>query len=354
MPITLSIPSLARQPMVFIGVCGHCGKRFQANRESAKYCSDNCRKAASKARGRAACRAVHPTHQRRPQEVPVQTTSREYLEDADLEFFGLQADPFDDPMNPEDLFLPPAFVSAERAMTRAVQQHHILAVCGDPGAGKSTLLRRFISRAARESQVRVLNPATLDRSCINATTLAVAVLRDLANVNAASMSPEERSNALRRQLAEQGRAGYFPVLVIDEAHHLKQGALLAIKQLWDSASLCHQLAVFLLGHRSLAEALRGDPRLRELTGRTKIIEMSPLDSPVRGKFEPVNTAAYLKWRFSRVGADAMKVFTPAAIEMIAKRGEHPLWISNISVLAMRYAHHQAGDRIVDIEHVGKV
>jgi type II secretory pathway predicted ATPase ExeA len=278
------------------------------------------------------------------EEAPMQTASREYLDEAEMEWFGLVADPFDDPPNAEDLCMHPAAVSAERAMFAAVRRRHILALCGDPGAGKSMLLRRFVLRAQRESQVRVLNVASLDRRRVDPSTLAVAILRDLGVKGADGLGSEARSELLRQTLEEQGRAGLFPVLLLDEAHHLRPVALLSVKQLWDSSSFYHQLSVFLVGHRTLSAALRSDPALRELAGRTKVVDLPPLGLE--------GTTQYLKWRFSRVAGDAGKVFDGQALKEIARRGEYPLWVSNIAVLSMRYAH-QVGDKVVKAEHVGR-
>jgi len=280
--------------------------------------------------------------------------TREYLDDIVLEWFGLSADPFDDPANPEDLYLSPANISAEKAMREAVRRRHLLAICGEPGSGKSALLRRFISKAQNEQLVRVIEPASLDRRHITARTLAVAILRVLIQRDTSPMGSEAQSELLQAALREQVASGMFPVLIMDEAHLLQTSALLAVKQLWDSSSAYKHLSVCLVGHLALANALRANPAIRELGGRTKVVEMQAMFNPkaARGHGADVATA-YLDWRLSKVGADVRTIFDDLAIQEIARRGEYPLWINNLSVRAMQYAH-AAGDKLVLAEHVGRV
>lgn len=281
-------------------------------------------------------------------EPPMEITSREYLEPEDLAHFHLAADPFDDDLDPENVYLSPRLQGVERALLSAIQRRQIVALVGAPGAGKSTMLRRLFARSAREKRVRLISPASLDRSKLRHAPLTVAILRDLIGRDTGAMAMESRDVLLRETLADQVASGQFPVLLIDEAHRLHPEALLAIKHLWDSHTLFRQLAVLLIGQPALQERLRGDPALRELTGRTRILELGDMRAEV---------ADYLRWRFSRVQTDpsfagADQVFDAGAYKALALRGEGALWINNLAVRAMRYAA-SLGDTRVTSTHVGR-
>lgn len=279
-----------------------------------------------------------------PEEPPVQTTSHADLEPADLAHFGLDDDPFDSPEDPEDVFLSATIKHIEKTCINAIRRWKIVAIAGAPGGGKSTIIRRLTGRARSDSNVRVIAPSSLQRGRITHAALGVAALRDLIGKDTSSYSMEARSELLRSTLADQTEAGVHPVLLIDEAHHLKVDALLAIKQLWDSHTLHNQLAVILVGQPQLAATLRREPAVRELTGRTRIFELPPMGE---------DTPAYLRWRFARVGADADKVFDAGAYKQLAIRGEYALWINNLAIYAMQCARG-LGDRQVTAEHVGRV
>jgi MSHA biogenesis protein MshM len=276
---------------------------------------------------------------------PMQITSREFLDDAELRWIGLNTDPFDDPDNPEDVWLSASLQGIERIMDRAVKRREIVVLTGEPGSGKSTLIRRFYGRAKQvDRNIRLLSPASLDRRKISSAALSVAILRDLVGKDTSSFSMESRSELLRQTLADQDRAGTYPVLIIDEGHLLSNDAILAIKQTWDSHVQFRQLAVLIIGQMPLQARLRSDPAVRELTGRARLATIP--------KLTPDDCASYLRWRFARVGGEADKVFDVGAYRSLAVAGEFPLWINNKAVAAIRQAR-TVGDKVVRAEHVGK-
>lgn len=277
------------------------------------------------------------------QEPPLQTTPLEFLDEDALAHFGLENDPFLGTDGPEDLFMHPGLKATERAVKAAIRNRHIIAIVGEPGAGKSSLIRRVWAQLRREERIRLISLASLNRQQVTPNSISVAILRDLIGKDTSAMQNEARSELLRRTLEDQDQQGCFPALFIDEAHLLPSEALIAIKQVWDSHVLYRQLAVVMVGQPKLHERLLNDTRLREVTGRTQIIQI-PAMSRV--------TAEYLSWRFSRVGADAAAIFSADAIKALGARGEHALWINNLAVRAMRAAK-RLGDKRVELVHVGQ-
>lgn len=268
--------------------------------------------------------------------------TREYLEPQELEWFGLPADPFDDPDNPEDVYTAPHVHQVERVLRQALVRRQIVAIVGEPGSGKSTILRRWLAQAAREQGVRPMFLASVDRTKVNAGAIVTAILRDLLGTDkASSLSMEDRSILLQRTLQDADRSGVNPVLIVDEAHLLPAKALLGVKHVWDSHVLFRQLAVFLVGQPRLHWTLQKEPQVREVAGRTRVVTLPSLR----------DCRDYLRWRFARVGGDAEQVFAPGAYRMLGL-AEYPLWINNRAVIAMRCAH-QAGHRVVDERHVGQ-
>lgn len=269
---------------------------------------------------------------------------RIYLTDDELERFGLPGDPFDDPATPDKAFLHPAFISAENALWQAIRRQQIVILTADPGSGKSVLLRRAIGRTLTSPRIRFILSASIDRARLGHADLCIAILRDLTGQDTSSMAAERRSELLRATLAEQREQGTFPCLLIDEAHLLRNDALIALKHIWDSHTLFRQLAIALVGHPSLRARLLTDPSLRELTGRARLVELPPLSESL--------TADYLRWRFALVERDADAVFDGGAYKVLSARGQVAMWINNLAARAMRVAY-EAGDVQVTAEHVGR-
>lgn len=277
----------------------------------------------------------------------MEVTSRLYLEPQAVEHFKLDEDPFNDPESPEDIWLSPALRRIEGQLVNGIKRRHIVVVTGEVGAGKSTLLRRLYGRLVQERHLRFIAPASLDRRKITETALAVAILRDLTGKDTSSMAMEARSEMLRVQLSAEGAAGNYPVLLVDEAHHLPNKGLVAIKQVWDSHTMFKQLAVILVGQPPLAARLRQDITLREVTGRAVMCEV-----PTFNRDPGCAAADYVRWRFARVGADADAIFKPDAYAALGARAEHPLWLNNLAVRALLYAW-SVGDTTVTSAHVGR-
>lgn len=280
------------------------------------------------------------------QEPPVETPPRNPLDDETLEHFGLTADPFLDGDDPDSIWMSPALARVEARLLATMKRREISVVYGGPGAGKSTLVRRVRARLAADTRakVQVVSPASLNRAQLTSTALAVALIRDLVHEDTSSWPMEKRSQRLQEVLGDFETRGILPVMMIDEAHHLSNSALLAIKQVWDSYLLYRMLAVVLIGQQRLHDRLTHDAQLREVNGRTTFCEMPRLG---------MDTGAYLRWRCARVGADADRLFTADAIKAIGVRGSHPLWANNFACAALHKAR-EIGDTQVTAAHVGLV
>ena len=270
-----------------------------------------------------------------PKEEDMETPSLEYLEAAELQRWT------DELYDSQGDFYPARLTDARDTIRR----HQIVAIHAEPGAGKSFLVRRILARSLTMESIRFILPRTLNRQDLTSRGLAIAIVRDLGKHDRLDGLPNERlAQLLQESLKDQLRSGAFPVLLIDEAHMMPWSSLLAIKHVWDSGELYKQLGVILIGQPPLRDTLKKDVRVRELVGRTRILNLPTYDAQTTGD--------YLRWRFARVGGDADKVFAPAAMKVLSTRGEYPLWINSLAVRAMRYAC-TLGESRVDAVHAGR-
>lgn len=256
-----------------------------------------------------------------------------------LTHFGLSEDPFDMPENGA-IFRPPSLVAAEKALLRAVEGRQLLALVGEPGCGKSTLLRQACTKLSARPGCALVRPVLLDRETLTADTLAVALLRHTTQ-RAAQRSREGRSQQMMEMLARRAAAGELTALIIDEAHDISDDGLVAIKRLWDHPG--NPLGVLLVGQLPLKRRLQTCETLREVTLRTRIIELAP--------YKPADVAAYLDWRWTQVGAPGKSPFNQSAVAALAKVGGGiPLNINNLAATAMAVAH-TVNHTVITAEHV---
>lgn len=262
----------------------------------------------------------------------------------DLKHFGLQADPFEEPTDRAEIWLPAPLVHIENKLLEGIRRRQIVALVGECGSGKTTLLRRLRVRALRESRIRLIEPADLDRSKITHTSLMVACVRALTGENLSGRSATMIADRLRAVLIDHDNSGLYPALIVDEAHRLDPGALIAIKELWDSGQLFQPLAVLLFGQPTLADTLKRNPAVRELTLRTRLHQMA--------KLSPEGVQGYLDWRMQRGGRKVEDLFEPSAFKALAARAEHPKWLNNLVVAALKYTRG-VGDVRVSAQHIGR-
>ena len=285
-----------------------------------------------------------PPAQQPDQETPV-IPSRTDLEPADLAWFGLVDDPFDLPLPADKTWTCGRTEYVDQAFTRAVRRQRIVAIVGDVGAGKTTLLRRLHWTLEHDPQlaVRFMTPGNLDRASLDEGSLSAAMLRDLGGGDGYTASAELRGETLRRLLAQRRSEGEHPVLVIDEAHRMSNRGLIAVKELWDSFTFEQALSVVLVGQLALRIRMETDPRLKELTGRSRIVELPRL--------REAELASYLNFRMQLGGRALSDVFDRGAMTALIRRhAVYPLWIDAMASQAMAKAR-QVGSKKVTAEIV---
>ncbi len=112
---------------------------------------------------------------------------------------------------------------------QAAYDSDLVAMCGVIGSGKTVTLRRLQEILARENRVIVSKAVSIEKSRITLNTLITALYCDLSPDNKRVTMP--KNTELRdRTLAELVRKRRKPiVLIVDEAHDLRQDTLTCLK-----------------------------------------------------------------------------------------------------------------------------
>lgn len=277
--------------------------------------------------------APTPEEEMFPMAIP-----RPFLSFECLTHFGLTDDPFDMPEN-GTIYRPPSLAHIEKTLLRAAEGRQLLALVGEPGSGKSTILRKVCTTLAARPGCNLVRPGIFDRGALTGESLATALMRD-AQLVTQPKSRESRSQQLLEMLTRRAAAGELTCLVIDEAHDIPDDGLIAIKRLWDTVG--NPLGILLVGQPLLKRRLANNEALREVTLRTRVVDLPAFKAP--------EVQGYLEWRFAQAGSKTLP-FTADAVHALAKTGGAvPLSINNLAAAAMNTAY-RAGDKLVSSQHI---
>ena len=275
--------------------------------------------------------------------------TKSYLDDEVLSHFGLESDPFYDIMDFTDVWISPRLKVIERRVYDTVRRHGIMAIIGDIGAGKTTFLRYVLSKMLKEKNIKIIYPDRMDRKQLVGSALTQAVITQLGGQRI-PRSAVERDALAKRLLEENVRTGTNPVLVLDEAHDLREEAYIALKRIWDSGMIFKLLSIILVGQGGtdsqnisyeLKDRLENNPFIREFAERCYVIDMGNLNGSM---------AQYLEFRFKKGGGDVKKVFSDKALHALSKRADVPQLANNIAIRAMNQAYKDGKFQVAP-EHV---
>lgn len=217
--------------------------------------------------------------------------------------FGLACHPFSNEVEPDDLFPTAAAIELQVRLTHLLEMRGIGLLTGDSGSGKTCGARRVLEKL-HPSLYRVLY-----------VCLSTGNVLDLYKTISWEMGlPVERSRAaLFRQIrAEVTRlvtdARCRPVLVIDEAHHLRPDVLEDLRLLTNyKMDAENRLCLLLLGQTELRRRLGmavHEPLAQRIVVRYHLPPLSRDEVP-----------AYLSHRLRRAGTE-LPLFEPPAYEAL--------------------------------------
>lgn len=217
--------------------------------------------------------------------------------------FGLTRHPFSNEVEPEDLFLATAAKELEVRLEHLLEMRGIGLVTGDSGSGKTCGTRRVLAQL-HTSLYRVVY-----------VCLSTGNVMDLYKTISWELGlPVERSRAaLYRQIRNEvtrlvTEARCRPVLVVDEAHHLRPDVLEDLRLLTNyKMDSDNRLCLLLLGQSELRRRLA--MAVHEALAQ-RIVVRYHLPALTRDE-----VPAYLTHRLRHAGTE-LELFEPAAHEAL--------------------------------------
>lgn len=252
--------------------------------------------------------------------------------------FGLTQHPFTSEIEPEDLFPAVAAKELEVRLTHLLDMRGIGLVTGDSGSGKTCGARRVFAQL-HTSLYRVLYVC---HSTGNVVDLYKSISWEMG------LSVERSRAALFRQIRSEvtrlvSEARCRPVLVIDEAHHLRPDVLEDLRLLTNyKMDAENRLCLLLLGQTEIRRRLQ--MAVHEALNQRIVVRyhLPPLSRE--------EVPAYLTHRLRRAGTE-LSLFEPAAHEALFQAtGGLPRKLNSLAHHAL-LAAALARARSVSADHV---
>src|SRR5436189_541610 len=224
-----------------------------------------------------------------------------------LTFYGLAEKPFNATPDPRFLYLSPAHREALAQLLYGVRERKgFIVLTGHVGTGKTTLLHALRQRLDRQTAISFVVHSTLPFDGI-----LEYVLEDLG-IAKGGESRAQRLIALNHFLIERERTGENTLLILDEAQNLAPETLEQIRLLSNFETPTAKL---------LQIVLVGQPELRtklQLPEMRQVLQRIALRFSI-GALSPEETREYIHTRLRVAGASDLGIFTPRAIQQIARR-----------------------------------
>jgi general secretion pathway protein A len=220
-----------------------------------------------------------------------------------LKHFALTRFPFDKDLAADELFESSALAELGARLQHLIEMRGIGLVTGDSGSGKTTTCRRLVaglhSGLHRALYVTMTTGNVMDLYKSIAWELGLPTQR-----NRAALFRQIRDEVTR--LCEENRVR--PLLIVDEAHHLRTDLLEDLRLLTNYAmDSSNRLTVILVGHPELRRRLA-------LSALEALGQRIVVRAHVRGLTRD-ETGSYLAHRLRLAGTE-LPLFEPAAVEAI--------------------------------------
>lgn len=253
-------------------------------------------------------------------------------------YFGFHRRPFTLTADAPSCYPATAHEDAYRQLLQAIRRGEgFLVISAPAGMGKTFLARRLLNQLDGEMGLIWLN----NTHFADISGMYQAMLYD-CGLPYHGQSEQELRLRLTDHVLKSYQEGQRTLLVIDEAHHLRQGQMEELRLLGNLETRQGLvMQVLLIGQPLLLETLKR-PKLASLAQRIGVaVRMEPLDV-----HEAVD---YLVHHMRAAGGKPERVVLDEALEVLARgTGGVPRLLNQAAHLALQFAH-EAGQIPLDAE-----
>ncbi|MFB3922543.1 MAG: AAA family ATPase [Terriglobia bacterium] len=253
-----------------------------------------------------------------------------------LEFYGLREQPFGVTPDPRFLYFGESHREVWASLTYGIETGRgFMALIAYPGMGKTTLLFRLMDQFRGSAR-----SAFLFQQQADSRSFMRSLLVDLG-LTPGNEDLVELQKQLNDVLLDEFRQGRRFLLILDEAQNFDDSILETIRMLSNFETPSSKLIQIIMA---------GQPQLADKLVRWELVQLRQRIS-VLTHLEPFDTAEvdrYIAHRLETAGYNGPGIFTPGAIEEIARRsGGIPRNINDLCFHALSLGYAQSQEVIDD-------
>ena len=240
-----------------------------------------------------------------------------------LSYYGLREQPFGVTPDPRFLYFGEVHREALASLVYGIEAGlGFASLIAEPGTGKTTLLYYLLARYRATARSAFI----FESQCTSQELLRHLLLE--FEIGETPVDTLEALNRLKEFLAQQARARRRVIVVLDEAQNFDDSVLETIRLLSNFETA---------GSKLLHIILSGQPQLAEKLSRPQLLNVRQriaIASRLR-PFAPTDVVKYVAHRLTLAGYHGQALFTPAALEAIARlSGGVPREINRLCFSAM--------------------
>jgi general secretion pathway protein A len=240
-----------------------------------------------------------------------------------LSYYGLREQPFGVTPDPRFLYFGEVHREALASLVYGIEAGlGFASLIAEPGTGKTTLLYYLLARYRATARSAFI----FESQCTSQELLRHLLLE--FEICETPVDTLEALNRLKEFLAQQARARRRVIVVLDEAQNFDDSVLETIRLLSNFETA---------GSKLLHIILSGQPQLAEKLSRPQLLNVRQriaIASRLR-PFAPTDVVKYVAHRLTLAGYHGPALFTPAALEAIARlSGGVPREINRLCFSAM--------------------
>ena len=253
-------------------------------------------------------------------------------------FYNLTDHPFTKEIPDQNLLELPTIDRAFQSLNLLVETRGIGMITGKPGAGKSCAIRRLVSSL----HSGLYKPVYICHTSVSSTEFYSHICHELGLIPAGRRGTMFR--AIQEKIGSMNTANRIhPVLIIDEAHHLRNEILSDIRLLTNfEIDSKNALTVILCGLDILEAKLELSILEALATSITINVRLNGLPKE--------ETFAYIEQRLAQVGNN-QPLFTKNAMELIHQRSAGIMRVINSIAVSALCNAYQTKSTQVEKEHV---
>ena len=224
-------------------------------------------------------------------------------------FYALEDDPFSPLVHPGWFFASQSHTAALQTLSESLQARQALAILlGEPGVGKTFLIHAALAHSVPQHimLIHLWYPPGSFHETLQMIGWELGLKEGIDDTT-------QLTHALHRALLTEHERGCQVVLVMDEAHTLSVETLANLVRLSQVRALTGAplLQILLVGLPALWRSFSAPP-LRPCTPRTVTrVTLAPLGDG--------ESQAYIRHRLQQAGASDGTVFTPGAVQHVARQ-----------------------------------